>query len=63
MRQHSNLTLLLVALSSMAAVLGTLVATQVYIQTQANQREFAQNKSERFLTLMRQLSANSPANW
>ena len=56
MRQHPNLTLLLVALSSMAAVLGTLIGTQVYIQTQANQRTLAQNKSKQFLTLMRQLN-------
>ena len=62
MRQHPNLTLLLVALSSMAAVLGTLIGTQVYIQTQANQRESRQNKSEQFLVLTRLLSANSPAN-
>jgi len=29
----------------MAAVLGTLIGTQVYIQTQANQRESRQNKA------------------
>lgn len=62
MRQHPNLTLLLVALSSMAAVLGTLVGTQVYIQTQANQRTLAQNKSKQFLTLMKQLSLSAPTN-
>lgn len=61
MRQHPNLTLLLVALVSMSAVLGTLVGTQVYIQSQANQRELRQHKSEQFLTLMTQLNANSPA--
>ncbi len=61
MRQHPNLTLLLVALVSMSAVLGTLVGTQVYIQSQANQRELRQHKNEQFLTLMTQLSDNSPA--
>ena len=57
MRQHPNLTLLLVALVSMSAVLGTLVGTQVYIQSQANQRELRQQKSEQFVTLM----THSPA--
>lgn len=61
MRQHPSLTLLLVSLASLAAVLGTLVGTQVYIQTQKNQREFEQLKSEQFLALLRQLSADSPA--
>jgi len=61
MRQHPSLTLLLVSLASLAAVLGTLVGTQVYIQTQKNQREFEQLKSEQFLTLLRQLNAD-PAN-
>jgi uncharacterized protein YjbI with pentapeptide repeats len=62
MRQHPNLTLLLVSLSSMAAVLGTLVGTEVYIQTQANQREEEQNNSQQFIALVRQLSPNSAAS-
>lgn len=61
MRQHPNLTLLFVALFSMAAVLGTLVGTQVYIQTQANQRQEKQQNSEQFLALVKQLSVDSPA--
>ncbi len=59
MRQHPSLTLLLVSLSSLATVLGTLVGTQVYIQTQKNQRQLAQNKSEQFLSLLRHLDAKS----
>jgi len=61
MRQHPGLTLLMVALFSVAAVSGTLVGTQVYIQTQANQRQKEQHKSEQFLVLVGQLNANSPA--
>lgn len=61
MRQHPSLTLLLVALFSMAAVLGTLVGTQVYIQTQANQRQLLRHNSEQFLALVKQLSLDSPA--
>jgi len=62
MRQHPNLTLMLVAICSMAAVLGTLVGTQVYIQTQVNQRAEEQHTSQQFLTLVRELSPNSPAS-
>lgn len=58
MRQNPSLTLLLVSLSCLATVLGTLVGTQVYIQTQKNQRQVAQNKSEQFVSLIEQLSAN-----
>ena len=56
MSQHPNLVLLLVALSSMATLLGTLIATQVYIQTQVNQREVEKHNSEQFLAIVRQLS-------
>lgn len=59
MRQNPTLTLLLVSLASLATVLGTLVATQIYIQTQNNQRQLVQSKSQQFLSLIRQLSANS----
>ena len=61
MRQHPHLTLMLVALFSMAAVLGTLVGTQVYIQTQANQRQLEQHRSDQFLALLKQLNPNSRA--
>ncbi|MBV8882373.1 MAG: pentapeptide repeat-containing protein, partial [Chroococcidiopsidaceae cyanobacterium CP_BM_RX_35] len=61
MRQHPYFVVLLVALFSMAAVLGTLVGTQVYVQTQVNQRAFEQHNNQQFLTLMKQLSPNSSA--
>ncbi|MEC4984902.1 MAG: pentapeptide repeat-containing protein [Oscillatoria sp. PMC 1068.18] len=57
MRQHPGTTLLIVALSAMASVLGTFVGTQIYIQTQANQREFNEQKDKLFLALVRQLSS------
>ncbi len=59
MRRNPTITLLLVSLASLATVLGTLVGTQVYIQTQKNQRQLVQSKSEQFLSLIRQLNANS----
>lgn len=58
LRKHPNLTLLMVTLSGMAAVLGTLVSTQVYIQEQIFQRQLERNKSEQFLTLVKQLNPN-----
>jgi len=61
MQQHPHFTVLLVALFGMATVLGTLVSTQIYIQTQANQRAFEQHNNQQFLTLMAQLSPDSPA--
>ena len=60
MRQHPNLTLLLVSLFSMAAVLGTLVGTELYIQTQANKRQEEGHNRQQFLALVRQLSPYSP---
>lgn len=59
MRRNPTITLLLVSLASLATVLGTLVGTQVYIQTQKNQRQLVQSKSEQFLSLIRQLSTDS----
>lgn len=61
MRRHPSFTLLLVTLGSMAAVLGTLVGTQVYIQTQANQRQIRQQKSQQFVQLVQQLSHGNSA--
>ena len=60
MRHHPRLTLLLVALFNVVAVLGGLVSTQVYIQTQANQRSLQQQQSQQFLVLVKQLSPKSP---
>ncbi|MGQ4649761.1 pentapeptide repeat-containing protein [Lyngbya aestuarii] len=59
MRRHPGLTLLIVSFGSMACILGTFFGTQVYIQGQANQREFKQQKNEVFLALVRQLSSTS----
>ncbi|MDX2098220.1 MAG: pentapeptide repeat-containing protein, partial [Leptolyngbyaceae cyanobacterium bins.59] len=58
-RQHPGLTLLIVSLSSIAMVLGTFVGTQVYIQGQANQREFKQQDNEVFLALVSKLAPNA----
>jgi uncharacterized protein YjbI with pentapeptide repeats/uncharacterized RDD family membrane protein YckC len=62
MRQNPSLTLLGVALLSMAGVLITLVGTQVYIQTAENQKAIAQNNSNQFLALKQQLNENSGAS-
>ncbi len=61
MRQHPGLTLLIVLLSSLTAVLGTVVGTQFYIQGQTNQRELQNQGNEVFLTLVRLLSPTSDA--
>ncbi|KZL50511.1 MULTISPECIES: pentapeptide repeat-containing protein [Cyanophyceae] len=61
MRQNPNRTLFAVAVTSMIAVLGTLVATQVYIQTQQTRRETKQINSQKFLVLVERLSPNSGA--
>ncbi|MBR8833316.1 MAG: pentapeptide repeat-containing protein [Stigonema ocellatum SAG 48.90 = DSM 106950] len=60
-QQNPNITLLVVALSSMAAVLATLIGTQIYIQTQQNQRATEQNNSQQFLALVKRLNFNSGA--
>ena len=59
MRQHPGMTLLIVSLSSMALVLGTFVGTQVYVQSQANRREFKQQDNEVFLALVSKLAPTS----
>ncbi|MEM1391912.1 MAG: pentapeptide repeat-containing protein [Cyanobacteria bacterium P01_H01_bin.150] len=58
-RQNPSLTLLGVALLSMAAVLTTLVATQIYIQTQENKKAVITSNSRQFLALEKQYYANS----
>ncbi len=58
MRRHPGLTLLIIAFGSMASVLGTFVGTQIYIQSQANQREFKQQNNQVFLALVKQLSSS-----
>ncbi len=59
MRRHPGLTLLILAFAGMASVLGTFVGTQIYIQSQANRREFKQQNNEVFLALVQQLSSTS----
>jgi uncharacterized protein YjbI with pentapeptide repeats/uncharacterized RDD family membrane protein YckC len=62
MRQNPSLTLFAVALLSMVAVLGTLVGTQVYIQTQENKRESIQGNKKQFLALLEKLKPSSNIN-
>jgi uncharacterized protein YjbI with pentapeptide repeats len=59
MRQNPSLTLLGVALLSMAGVLTTLVATQIYIQTQENRKAVLTSNSRQFLALEQQYYSNS----
>ncbi|BAZ50691.1 RDD domain-containing protein [Nostoc sp. NIES-4103] len=61
MQQNPSLTLFVVALTSMTAVLATLIATQVYIQTQQSQSQNKQINSQKFLALVDQLSPDSGA--
>jgi uncharacterized protein YjbI with pentapeptide repeats/uncharacterized RDD family membrane protein YckC len=58
-RRSPNLILFLVGITSMIAVLSTLVGTQIYIQNQESQRKTQQINSEKFLELVKQLSPNS----
>lgn len=60
MRQHPGLTLLVVTTVGMVAVLGTFVGTQIYIQSQANLRDFKQRDDEVFLALVSKLSPATP---
>lgn len=59
MRRHPGLTLLIIAFASMASILGTFVGTQIYIQSQANRREFKKQDNQVFLALVKQLSTKS----
>ncbi|BAY39080.1 heterocyst-specific glycolipids-directing protein HglK [Nostoc sp. NIES-2111] len=61
MQQNPSLTLFGVALTSMTAVLATLIGTQVYIQTQQGNRESQKVNSQQFLALVQQLSPESGA--
>ncbi|MDT9294051.1 MAG: pentapeptide repeat-containing protein [Arthrospira platensis PCC 7345] len=56
MRQYPGLTLIIVGSASMAAVLGTFIGTQVYIQNQANLRASQNQDNEVFLALVGRLS-------
>jgi uncharacterized protein YjbI with pentapeptide repeats/uncharacterized RDD family membrane protein YckC len=59
MRHHPGLTLLIMSFASMVSILGTFVATQIYIQSQANRREFKKQDNQVFLALVKQLSSKS----
>ncbi|MDY6804784.1 MAG: pentapeptide repeat-containing protein [Cyanobacteriota bacterium] len=59
MREHPGLTLSIVTISGMAAVLGTFVGTQVYIQSQANFRQLKEQDNNLFLALVSKLSRTS----
>ena len=59
MIQHPGATLLAVGAVIMASILGTFVATQVYIQNQANRRDAVQQRNNAFLSLVQQLSTTS----
>jgi uncharacterized protein YjbI with pentapeptide repeats/uncharacterized RDD family membrane protein YckC len=56
MRQHPGTTLMIFTCGAMLSVLGTFVGTQIYIQTQTNQRENNQQKNELFVALVQQFS-------
>ena len=59
MRRHPGLTLLIIAFAGMVSILGTFVGTQIYIQSQANRREFKKQDDQVFLALVKQLSTKS----
>ncbi|OAB58396.1 hypothetical protein AY600_18990 [Phormidium willei BDU 130791] len=56
MLRNPATTLLLVLLFCLTAVLGTFVGTQVYIQQQANSREFQEQDNQMFLSLVSKLT-------
>jgi uncharacterized protein YjbI with pentapeptide repeats/uncharacterized RDD family membrane protein YckC len=59
MRRHPGTTLLIFALAGMTGVMGTFVATQIYIQSQADRRQFQQENNAAFLALVNQLGASA----
>ncbi|WP_392533870.1 pentapeptide repeat-containing protein [Nostoc sp. C117] len=60
-KQNPNLTLFVVGLTSMTAVLATLIGTQVYIQIQQSQRATKQINGQQFVELVKQLNPSSGA--
>ncbi|MGD1807163.1 pentapeptide repeat-containing protein [Dapis sp. BLCC M126] len=58
-RQNPGITLLIVTTVGMVSVLGTIFGTHVYIQNQANWREFKQQDNDMFLALVNKLSLTS----
>lgn len=61
MRRHPGLTLLIIVVGSMVSILGTFVGTQIYIQSQANRREFKKQDNQVFLALVKQIGAFGPS--
>ncbi len=57
-QQNPSLMLFGIAIFSMSAVLTALVGTQIYIQSQDNQRESDLRNSQKFLALQKQLNPN-----
>ncbi|MGB3405217.1 MAG: pentapeptide repeat-containing protein [Microcoleaceae cyanobacterium] len=62
MQQRPGTTLMIVGGASLAAVLVTFFGTQVYIQNQANRREFQHQDNEVFLALISKLSPTAPTD-
>ncbi|HCQ23358.1 MAG: low-complexity protein [Aphanizomenon flos-aquae MDT14a] len=60
--KNSNFNLFLVGLTSMIAVLSTLIGTQIYIQTQESQRRSEQINSQKFIQLLKGLNTNGVTN-
>jgi uncharacterized protein YjbI with pentapeptide repeats/uncharacterized RDD family membrane protein YckC len=58
-KNNPNLNLFLVGLTSMIAVLSTLVGTQIYIQTQESHRRSEQTNSQKFIELIKALNPNN----
>jgi uncharacterized protein YjbI with pentapeptide repeats/uncharacterized RDD family membrane protein YckC len=61
MQQNPSITLFCIALLSMTAVLGTLVGTQIYIQSQENNRTTESGNRKQFIELEKRLKASSNA--
>ncbi len=59
MRQKPGLTLLILSFAGMMSVFGTFVVTQIYIQSQVNQRDLKQQNNQVFLALVKQLGSKS----
>ena len=59
MRSHPGITLLSVTSAGILSVLTTVVGTQIYVQTQANQRQVKTEKNQVFLSLVNRLSATA----
>ena len=54
-QKHPNLSLIGAAVGSIILVLGTLISTQVYIQTQQNRRANQQRNNQQFISLLQKL--------